>query len=186
MKLAKTLLPVCNKGWPATICRNLCRPSRRCSITSSLKRFVKTFPGSGGIVTLVLSRSRISRKYSKSEYRRRTMDCLSLKAGMFVRHMISYDVYIFRDVPWVWGLRTCNRKKKKKGKEELQLARVIFFDPRVSGKLGAAIVELGGGGGKSLKFTPLTYFNLEEIFGRSVYLLKCLLSRLWDGLHCCL
>lgn len=43
-----------------------------------------TFPGSWGIVTLVLSFSRMSRKASKSEYRRRTTDCWSLKAGMLV------------------------------------------------------------------------------------------------------
>lgn len=101
IKLARTLLPVCSRGWPATICRNLCKPSRRCSITSSLNRLVKTFPGSGGIVTLVLSRSRISLKYSKSEYRRRTMECLSLNAGMFVRQIISYEVNMLREVPWV-------------------------------------------------------------------------------------
>lgn len=43
-----------------------------------------TFPGSWGIVTLVLSFSRMSRNASKSEYRRRTTDCWSLKAGMLV------------------------------------------------------------------------------------------------------
>ena len=42
----------------------------------------------------------------KSEYRRRTTECFSLKAGMFVRQTISYEVYMLRDVPWVWGLRT--------------------------------------------------------------------------------
>jgi len=71
-KLASTLLPVCSNGWPTTICKNRCNPSRRCSITSSLNRFVKTFPGNGGIVTRADSRSRMSRKYSKSLYLRRT------------------------------------------------------------------------------------------------------------------
>ena len=66
-KLASTLLPVCNSGCPTTICKNRCSPSLLCSITSSLNRFVNTFPGSGGIVTRALSRSSISRKYSKSE-----------------------------------------------------------------------------------------------------------------------
>lgn len=66
-KLAMTLLPVCSNGCPTTICRNRCNPSRRCSITSSENRFVKTLPGSGGIVTRALSRSRISLKCSKSE-----------------------------------------------------------------------------------------------------------------------
>jgi len=65
-KLASTLLPVCKSGWPTTICKNRCKPSRRCSITSSLNRFVNTFPGSGGMVTRADSRSRMSRKYSKS------------------------------------------------------------------------------------------------------------------------
>ena len=88
-KLANTLLPVCSKGWPTTICRNRCNPSLLCSITSSLNRLVNTLPGSGGIVTLALSRSSMSRKYSKSEYRRRTVLCLSLKAGMLVRQTIS-------------------------------------------------------------------------------------------------
>ena len=66
-KLAKTLLPVCSNGCPTTICKNRCSPSLRCSITSSLNLLVKTFPGKGGIVTRADSRSRISRKYSKSE-----------------------------------------------------------------------------------------------------------------------
>ena len=88
-KLASTLLPVCSRGWPTTIWRNRCSPSRLCSITSSLNRFVNTLPGNGGIVTLALSRSSMSRKYSKSEYRRRTVLCLSLKAGMLVRQIIS-------------------------------------------------------------------------------------------------
>ncbi|POS88397.1 hypothetical protein EPUL_000049 [Erysiphe pulchra] len=68
-KLANTLLPVCSKGCPTTICKNLCKPSPRCSITSSLKRFVKTFPGRGGMVTRADSLSKISRKCSKSEIR---------------------------------------------------------------------------------------------------------------------
>ena len=84
-----TLLPVCSSGCPTTICKNLCRPSLLCSITSSLKRFVNTLPGRGGIVTLALSRSRMSRKYSKSLYRRRTTLWRSLKAGMLVRVWIS-------------------------------------------------------------------------------------------------
>ena len=53
-------------------------------MTSSEKRFVKTLPGRGGMFTRVLSRSRMSRKASKSEYRRRTTECRSLNAGMFV------------------------------------------------------------------------------------------------------
>jgi hypothetical protein len=65
-KLPSTLLPVCSSGCPTTICRNRCSPSRRCSITSSLKRLVNTFPGRGGMVTRADSRSRMSRKYSKS------------------------------------------------------------------------------------------------------------------------
>lgn len=63
----RTLLPVWSRGCPTTICKNRCSPSRLCSITSSEKRFVNTLPGRGGIVTLALSRSSISRKYSKSE-----------------------------------------------------------------------------------------------------------------------
>lgn len=43
-----------------------------------------TFPGREGMVTRVLSFSRMSRNASKSEYRRRTEDCSSLNAGMFV------------------------------------------------------------------------------------------------------
>ena len=62
-----TLLPVCSSGCPTTICKNRCNPSLRCSITSSLKRFVNTLPGKGGMVTRADSRSRMSRKYSKSE-----------------------------------------------------------------------------------------------------------------------
>lgn len=42
-KAQSTLLPVCNNGCPATISKNLCKPSRRCSITSSEKRFVNTY-----------------------------------------------------------------------------------------------------------------------------------------------
>ena len=41
-KLPRTLLPVCSNGCPTTICRKRCRPSRRCSITSSENLFVKT------------------------------------------------------------------------------------------------------------------------------------------------
>lgn len=78
-KLASTLLPVCSSGWPTTICRNLCSPSRRCSITSSENRFVNTLPGSGGMVTRDDSRSRMSRKCSKSLYRRRTLENLSCR-----------------------------------------------------------------------------------------------------------
>lgn len=83
------MLPVCNNGCPTTILKNFSSPALRPSMTSSLNRFVNTLPGSGGIVTLALSLSRISLKYSKSEYRLRTVDCRSLKAGMFVRHTIS-------------------------------------------------------------------------------------------------
>lgn len=43
-----------------------------------------TFPGSGGMFTRVLSRSRTSRNASKSEYRLRTTECRSLNAGMLV------------------------------------------------------------------------------------------------------
>lgn len=57
----------CSNGCPATILKNLSSPSRRPSITSSENRLVKTFPGSGGILTRVDSRSRMSRKASKSE-----------------------------------------------------------------------------------------------------------------------
>jgi len=67
MNAPRTLLPVCNSGCPTTICRKRCRPSLLCSITSSENRLVNTFPGSGGMVTLAVSRSRTSRKYSKSE-----------------------------------------------------------------------------------------------------------------------
>jgi len=91
-KAHKTLLPVCKQplsnvrigqsqpqkpqvcmgrtwssGWPATILRNRSRPSRRVSMTSSEKRFVKTLPGRGGMFTRVDSCSRISRNASKSE-----------------------------------------------------------------------------------------------------------------------
>lgn len=64
--------------------KNRSSPSRLLSMTSSEKRFVKTLPGNGGMFTLVDSRSRISRKASKSEYRRRTSEWRSLKAGMLV------------------------------------------------------------------------------------------------------
>ena len=60
------------------------KPSRLASMTSSENRFVKTFPGRGGILTRVDSRSNISLKASKSEYRLRTTECRSLKAGIFV------------------------------------------------------------------------------------------------------
>lgn len=53
-------------------------------MTSSVNRFVKTLPGRGGIETREDSLSRISRKCSKSLYRRRTEEDLSLNAGMFV------------------------------------------------------------------------------------------------------
>jgi len=43
-----------------------------------------TFPGKGGILTLVLSLSKISLKASKSEYRSLTTEWRSLNAGMFV------------------------------------------------------------------------------------------------------
>lgn len=98
-----TFEPVCSNGCPTTILRNLSRPSLLCSITSSLNLLVKTLPGRGGIVTcagqyercpsdqhtLALSLSRISRKYSKSEYLLRTTEWRNLKAGMFVRVCIS-------------------------------------------------------------------------------------------------
>ena len=41
-KAHRTLLPVCNNGCPATISKKRCRPSRRCSTTSSVKRLVNT------------------------------------------------------------------------------------------------------------------------------------------------
>lgn len=66
------------------ICKNLSRPSRRCSITSSAKRLVNTLPGKGGILTRVDSRSSTSRNHSKSLYRLRTDDCFSLNAGILV------------------------------------------------------------------------------------------------------
>src|SRR5262249_43372958 len=44
-----------------------------------------TFPGRGGMVTIELSISMMSRKYSKSEYLRRTIEVRNLKAGMLVR-----------------------------------------------------------------------------------------------------
>ena len=74
----------CNSGCPATILKNRSNPSRRLSITSSENRLVNTFPGRGGIFTRVDSCSRMSRKASKSEYRRRTMEWRSLNAGMLV------------------------------------------------------------------------------------------------------
>ena len=43
-----------------------------------------TFPGRGGILTLVLSLSRISLKASKSEYRRLTTEWRNLNAGILV------------------------------------------------------------------------------------------------------
>lgn len=57
----------CSKGWLATPVMNLSKPSLLLSMTSSVNRFVKTFPGKGGMFTLVVSRSRMSLKYSKSE-----------------------------------------------------------------------------------------------------------------------
>jgi hypothetical protein len=42
-KAQSTLLPVCNNGCPATISINLCNPSLRCSITSSVNLFVKIY-----------------------------------------------------------------------------------------------------------------------------------------------
>lgn len=74
----------CKSGCPATICKNRSNPSLRPSITSSVNRLVNTLPGNAGIFTRVLSRSRMSRKYSKSEYRRRTELYRILNAGMFV------------------------------------------------------------------------------------------------------
>ena len=88
-KAPNTLDCVCNSGCPTTILRNLSNPSLLASITSSLNRFVNTFPGSGGMVTRLLSRSRMSRKASKSEYRRRTVEWRSLKVGITVRQVIS-------------------------------------------------------------------------------------------------
>jgi hypothetical protein len=81
----------CRRGCPATTLRNFSRPSRLVSITSSENLFVKTLPGNRGMLTLVDSRSRISRKASKSLYRRRTTECRSLKAGMLV-YMEGYIV----------------------------------------------------------------------------------------------
>lgn len=49
------------------ICKKRSNPSRRCSITSSVKRLVKTFPGRGGMLTLDDSLSNTSRNHSKSE-----------------------------------------------------------------------------------------------------------------------
>jgi hypothetical protein len=80
-------LLTCRRGCPATTCKNLSSPSRRDSMTSSVNRLVNTLPGSGGMFTLVDSRSRISRKYSKSEYRRRTDEYRTRNAGMLVCKM---------------------------------------------------------------------------------------------------
>ena len=66
------------------ICKNFSNPSRLDSITSSENLLVNTFPGRGGIDTREDSRSNISLKYSKSEYRLRTTECFSLNAGIFV------------------------------------------------------------------------------------------------------
>jgi hypothetical protein len=88
-----TLLPVCNSGCPPTILRNLSKPLRLSSITASSNRFRYTLPGSGGILTLALSRSSKSRKTSKSEYRRLTSDRRSLNAGMFVESRMRKVVY---------------------------------------------------------------------------------------------
>lgn len=79
-----TLLPVWRRGWPATISRKRCSPSRRCSMTSSVNLLVNTFPGRGGMLTRVLSFSRMSRNASKSEYRLRTTECCTLNDGMLV------------------------------------------------------------------------------------------------------
>ncbi|KAF8829161.1 hypothetical protein HHX47_DHR3000797, partial [Lentinula edodes] len=42
-----------HNGCPATILKKRSKPSLRLSITSSENRFVKTFPGRGGIFTLL-------------------------------------------------------------------------------------------------------------------------------------
>lgn len=79
------------------ICKKRSKPSLRCSITSSEKRFVNTFPGKGGILTRVDSRSNTSRNHSKSLYRLRTDDCFSLNAGMLVypRDNSQYSLSLF-------------------------------------------------------------------------------------------
>lgn len=64
---SKNVELTCSNGCPATILKNLSSPSRLPSMTSSENLFVNTFPGSGGILTRVDSRSRMSRKASKSE-----------------------------------------------------------------------------------------------------------------------
>jgi hypothetical protein len=111
---------------------------------------VKTLPGNGGMVTLALSRSNMSRKYSKSEYRRRTTEWRSLKAGMLVRVWISYEVYMFLgDEPCVWGFLTCRKASRQ---------------PRCS---------------KRMDSWGDTDFDLEEVLRRTIDLFKGLLARVW-------
>lgn len=89
MKDTRTLLPVCKSGCPAVLFRKFWNSALRYSITSSSKFFLpQTFPGRDPIVTRADSRSRMSRKCTKSVYRRLTMDLSSLKVGMFVLQMM--------------------------------------------------------------------------------------------------
>jgi hypothetical protein len=132
-KAQSTLLPVCNNGCPATISINLCNPSLRCSITSSVNLFVKicyqlsprpkrelelTFPGRGGILTLVLSLSRISLKASKSEYRRLTTEWRNLNAGIFVYlsvYRLRGHVRGRRDIPYRQSRSLCTFSSRLHG-----------------------------------------------------------------------
>lgn len=91
MKSRRVVDLVWRIGWPLTTIKNFSSPCLLLSILTSLKRFRlnKIFPGKGGITTLSVSSSRIFRNVTKSLYRLLTLDCLFLKAGIFVRHTIS-------------------------------------------------------------------------------------------------
>ncbi len=93
------------------ICKNLSSPSRRASITSSVKRFVKTFPGKGGMFTLEASRSRTSRNHSKSLYLLRTVEVFNLKAGIFVCILKENEL----------------KNKKNKQKQELLSTKLYYI-----------------------------------------------------------
>jgi len=72
------------------ICKNLSKPALLCSITSSLKRLVNTFPGSEGILTRELSLSKASLNHSNSLYLRLTVEFFNLKAGIL---FFEYKIY---------------------------------------------------------------------------------------------
>lgn len=83
--------PVCSNGCPLTTAKNFSKPWRLLSMFKSLNlfRLKRILPGSGGIITRVLSCSSILRKVTKSLYLRRTLLVRLRNAGMLVRHTIS-------------------------------------------------------------------------------------------------